>query len=76
MSKSSVPPNTQFKLSVTDIEIIELALSSKISRRSLSLMETPDPQKENELKEMRELLGRIHNQKNWYRPANRFGSGK
>jgi|TARA_R110000782_G_scaffold129081_1_gene220660 hypothetical protein len=73
---SIIKPNNDFTLSVRDIEIIELALNAKISRRSLSLMETPDPQKENELKEMRELLGRIHNQKNWYRPANRFGSGK
>jgi len=44
-------PNTEFKLSVRDIEIIEDAL--------LQLEQTA---------EVRDLLGRIHNQKNWYRP--------
>ena len=44
-------PNTEFKLTVRDIEIIEDAL--------LQLEQTA---------EIQNLLGRIHNQKNWYRP--------
>jgi hypothetical protein len=45
-------PNTEFKLTVRDIEIIEDAL--------LQLEQTA---------EIQGLLGRIHNQKNWYRPS-------
>ena len=44
-------PNTQFNLSVRDLELIELAL--------LKQEQTP---------EVRALLGKLHNQKNWYRP--------
>lgn len=44
-------PNTQFKLSVRDLELIEMAL--------LNMEQTPD---------VRALLGKLHNQKNWYRP--------
>ena len=46
-------PNTNFKLTVKDIELIENAL--------LQLEQTV---------EVRDLLGRIHNQKIWYRPKN------
>jgi hypothetical protein len=46
-----VKPNTQFKLSVRDLELIEMAL--------LNMEQTPD---------VRALLGKLHNQKNWYRP--------
>lgn len=45
-------PNTNFKLSVQDIELIEQALHAVEQTR-----------------EVRELLGKIHNQKNWYRPS-------
>ena len=48
-------PNTQFKLSVKDIEIIEHALHSVEQTR-----------------EVRELLGKLHNQKQWYRPKNKI----
>lgn len=51
-------PNTQFNLSVRDIELIEQALHSLEQTR-----------------EVRELLGRIHNQKNWYRPKDKVYVG-
>ena len=44
-------PNTQFNLSVRDLELIENALH-----------------KQEQTREVQELLGRLHNQKNWYRP--------
>jgi hypothetical protein len=69
-------PNENFKLSVRDLEIIENALSAKVSRRAKSLMEAHDDKLANELKEIRDLLGRFHNQKIFYRPSNRFGRGK
>lgn len=51
-------PNTQFELSVRDLELIETAL------RALE-----------QTKEVRELLGSLHNQKNWYRPKEGYISG-
>ena len=62
-------PNTTFELSVKDIKIIEEALNNKVMRRSQRILEGEDPEiLQTEAKEIRELLGRIHNQKNWYRP--------
>jgi len=62
-------PNTKFELSVKDIKIIEEALSNKVSRRSQRILDGEDPEiLQTEASEIRDLLGRIHNQKNWYRP--------
>jgi hypothetical protein len=61
-------PNTNFKLTVKDLDIIEKALEAKISRRAIYLLEKEDTEKQKELQELRDLLGRIHQQKNWYRP--------
>ena len=72
----TMKPNENFKLSVRDLEIIENALSAKVSRRAQRLMEEHDDKLAKELKEIRDLLGRFHNQKIFYRPANRFGRGK
>lgn len=51
-------PNTHFKLSVRDLELIEDALH-KVEQTS----------------EVRELLGKLHNQKIWYRPRGTYVSG-
>lgn len=77
---STMKPNDKFKLTVRDIELIELALQGKISRRAMSVMMDPDSvyakELQEELSEMRDLLGRIHNQKVWYTPKDgRFQSG-
>ena len=50
-------PNTEFKLSVEDLNLIESALHESISNASIDKVER-----------IRDLLGRIHDQKNWYRP--------
>lgn len=68
-------PNTQFKLSVKDLDIIETALYNKMSRRSQSLTEVYDEIDKRELDEIRDLLGRLHNQKQWYRPKNNYVGG-
>lgn len=73
-------PNENFKLSVNDISIIEAALNYQLSRlteRRLTHVESTILP-ENELPIVKEidfqisdihnLLGRMHNQKNWYRP--------
>jgi len=69
-------PNTTFNLDVKDLEIIEDALHSVIAKHSSELMNVNDAKTsdtnrafvEAEMSEMRELLGRLHNQKNWFRP--------
>ena len=63
-------PNTTFQLSVKDIKIIEEALNNKVARRSQRILEGEDPEiLQSEAKEIRDLLGRLHQQKNWYRPS-------
>ena len=63
-------PNLKFELSVKDIKIIEEALNNKVNRRSQRILDGEDPEiLMSEAKEIKDLLGRIHNQKNWYRPS-------
>ena len=52
-------PNTEFKLNVRDIELIESALFNE---------QTKADQKGK--REIQQLLAKIHHQKNWYRPEN------
>ena len=73
-------PNDKFKLTVRDIELIERALQGKISRRGRSVAMDPDSvyatELQEEIDEMRDLLGRIHHQKVWYTPKDgRFQGG-
>ena len=73
-------PNDKFKLTVRDIELVERALQGKISRRSLSVAMDPDSvyaaELQEEIDEMRDLLGRMHHQKVWYTPKDgRFQGG-
>ena len=59
--------NTQFELSVEDIDLIENAL------RSDKLREAPADLKygaaSEKARDIHDLLGRLHNQKTFYRPA-------
>ena len=73
-------PNTEFNLGLRDIDLIEDAINSVIARRSSTMSLFADEASENttdisayreirkEVSELRDLLGRLHNQKNWYRP--------
>ena len=61
-------PNKKFELTVRDIEIIEQALRIKAGRRGMYEIaqgETSERLRE-EMREIQELLGRIHSQKNFY----------
>jgi len=61
-------PNLLFDLSIRDIEVIESALRAKAGRRGMAIAEgDTSTQLHAEMIEITELLGRIHNQKNWYR---------
>lgn len=69
-------PNEKFELSVRDIEIIEHALRAKAGRRGLAIAQGETSEKlREEMHEIQELLGRIHSQKNWYRPKDKFVPG-
>jgi hypothetical protein len=62
-------PNTQFELSIRDIEIIESALRANAGRRGLAIAQGDvSIQLHNEMIEIQTLLGNLHNQKNWYKP--------
>ena len=62
-------PNTQFELSVEDIDIIESALREKAGRRGLAIAQGDvSIQLHKEMNEIQTLLGKIHDQKVWYKP--------
>ena len=73
-------PNTEFNLGLRDLDLIEDAINLVIARRSSAMSALAEDTLENttdmsayreirhEVAELRELLGRLHNQKNWYRP--------
>ena len=62
-------PNKNFELSVRDIEVIESALRAKAGRRGLAIAQgSVSVQLHEEMTEIQQLLGRIHDQKQWYRP--------
>ena len=67
-------PNTTFKLSIRDVEIIEQALRNKAGRRGLAIAQgDTSPELKAEMYEIKEVLGRIHEQKNFYA---KFKDGK
>ena len=73
-------PNTEFNLGLRDIDMIEEAINSVIARRSSTMNSlavensssttdiTAYRDIRQEVADLRDLLGRLHNQKNWYRP--------
>ena len=68
-----VKANKKFDLSIRDIEIIEQALRAKAGRRGLAIANgETSPQLKEELRELQELLGRIHDQKVWLRTKNKI----
>lgn len=79
--------NRNFELGIEDIEMIENALKRELKilseRRNTHIQSTIKPVEELEsveridskMKKIHDLLGRIHNQKNWYRPRGQYVSG-
>lgn len=68
-----VKANKKFDLSIRDIEIIEQALRAKAGRRGLAIANgETSPQLREELHELQDLLGRIHDQKVWFRPKDKI----
>lgn len=75
-----VKPNTSFNLSIRDVKVIEESLQKQVNRlcesRRTAIESTIQPpeniqtviEADKRIKEIQDLLGRLHNQKNWYRP--------
>jgi len=62
--------NTQFDLSVEDMDVIEQALREAKTKLSIASIDAaPDAApKVQQARKIRDLLGRLHNQKVFYRP--------
>jgi hypothetical protein len=61
--------NEMFELSVSDIDLIETALSQTRDTLSRDIAgQSGNTEKSVRLKQVQELLGRLHNQKIFYRP--------
>ncbi|RLK10462.1 hypothetical protein [Ruegeria conchae] len=63
--------NDLFELSVEDMELIEEAMRHAISARSVALVDEGNEDREareNFVRKAHELLGRLHDQKIFYRP--------
>lgn len=75
--------NNNFKLTPIDIDIIESALRDKMHRLNVSRQTSIDStivpadqipsviEKDFQIKEITELLGRLHQQKIWYHPKDK-----
>lgn len=64
--------NRNFDLSIRDIDLIEAALHTVIRDLSLERIENPElpPTADTDpVRQIHELLGRLHNQKTFFRPA-------
>lgn len=76
-----VKPNFNFELSVKDVETIERCLNremNRLSQQKLTHIEStivPENQLDSvknidaDIKHIHRLLGKLYNQKNWYRPS-------
>ena len=76
--------NTSFDLGVRDVELIENALNSIITKRSATVINSASNSKteptseycpveiNGQIAELRDLLGKLHNQKIWYRPKSQL----
>ena len=62
--------NKNFEFDMRDIDTIEMALRKKVAELSQKLMDGKSDSEDLrvEIREMSELLARIHHQKHWYRP--------
>ena len=80
-------PNTSFELTVSDIEIIETSLrktlSSLAEQRPMHVQSSIKPEHEIKsvgvvdaaISEVNNLLGRLHEQKEWFRPQGQLYIG-
>ncbi|KUJ77618.1 hypothetical protein [Ruegeria profundi] len=63
--------NDMFELSVADMDLIETALRDTAASLSLGVLEETEEnrtEREDRLRQVHELLGKLHDQKVFYRP--------
>ncbi len=71
--------NDSFKLTTKDVELIEQALRNEIGALTRRVHLHPDSapgsdvERENRIKQLHQVLGKIHNQKVWYGQAHQTG---
>lgn len=82
-----VKPNKKFDLEVEELEIIEICVHKEINRlahqRLMHVDSTIVPEEDLEsvkeidlkIKQLHNILGKLHTQKVWYRPPKRYVSG-
>ena len=72
-------PNTGFNLNVRDIDLIESCMRAKINVLTTERFGVDNPsyinQINKEIREIHDLLGKIHQQKNFYRPKDNYVGG-
>lgn len=67
--------NEKFDLDLNDMDLIEDALRMQVKELSKSREETASLDHERKLRDMKTLLGRLHNQKVFYRPRHGYIGG-
>lgn len=70
-------PNFNFSLSVKDVDTIERALNSELVSLTFKSIEKnhKDEAIKTKIREITETLGKLHKQKNWYRPKDNYIGG-
>ena len=61
-------PNLQFELTTQDIDLIEDALRAKKQAKAQASVVAGSVAPDEEVRDIHDLLGRLHNQKTFYRP--------
>lgn len=67
--------NRNFDIDLTDLDVIETALRERLKSLSVSDMGQAGPDDDRELHSIKGLLGRLHNQKVFYRPKSGYIGG-
>lgn len=67
--------NDKFELDLQEMDLIEDALRQQVKALSMTRETTPDLDQERKLRAMKTLLGRLHNQKVFYRPKRGYIGG-
>tara|TARA_B110000503_G_scaffold15811_1_gene22329 strand:- start:224 stop:442 length:219 start_codon:yes stop_codon:yes gene_type:complete len=66
-------PNREFDFTVKEMDIVESSLAYRtrklMTRRETVKKQTSRDNIDAEIKSIHNLLGKIHNQKNWYNPS-------
>ena len=67
--------NEKFDLDLNDMDLIEDALRLQVKELSKAREDTPSLDHERKLRDVKTLLGRLHNQKVFYRPKQGYIGG-